>query len=262
MTRNGGSGPVKGYFRKIRSDYQKSVERETIAGVHRRTREVVEPALRGIVLDLGSGGVTEYQTGRIDFLVSMDNVLDFLKHSRSESAAEVCGDVTAIPLRGASVDFIIMQFVLHHLTARSHGQNVRNVVAAAAEASRILKPGGAIFLIDSLAPSLLERLQVWSYAVSHAALRALGKPMVFFVSPAHLRRILERSGLRVDRVLHIDWGNMTEASQALFPRLRFPLRYTPMRCVLMAARRDERSRPSVSSSGKEPGRDDATEKGG
>jgi SAM-dependent methyltransferase len=241
MTKDGGGEPVKGYFRKIRSDYQKSVERETIAGVHRRTREVVEPALRGIVIDLGSGGVTEYQPGRIDLLVSMDNVLEFLKHSRNERAAEVCGDVTAIPFRGASVDFIIMQFVLHHLTARSYGQNVRNVVAAAAEASRVLKPGGAIFLIDSLTLSLLERLQVWSYAVSHAALRALGKPMVFFFSPSHLRRILERSGLRVDKVLRIDWGEMTEASQALFPWLRFPLRYTPMRCLLIAARREERS---------------------
>ena len=251
MTRESGGGePVKGYFRKIRSDYQRSVERETIAGVHRRTREVIEPALRGVVLDLGSGGVTEYRTGRIDFLVSMDNVLDFLKNSRNESAAEVCGDVTAIPLRGASVDFIIMQFVLHHLTAASYGLNVRNVVAAAAEASRILKPGGAIFLIDSLAPSALERLQVWSYAVSHAALRALGKPMVFFFSPAHLARILERSGLRVDLALPIDWGSMTEASQALFPWLRFPLRYTPMRCVLIAARRGERSPESAPSPGR------------
>src|SRR5512139_3369211 len=79
---NGGGGPVRGYFRRIRSDYQKSVEREAIAGVHRRIREVVEPALRGVVFDLGSGGVTEYRTGRIELLISMDNVLEFLKNSQ------------------------------------------------------------------------------------------------------------------------------------------------------------------------------------
>jgi SAM-dependent methyltransferase len=233
----GGGEPVKGYFRKIRSDYQESVERETIAGVHGRIREVVEPALRGIVLDLGSGGVTEYRTGRIDLLISMDNVLEFLKNSRNATAANVCGDVTAIPLSGASVDFIIMQHVLHHLTARRYAHNVRNVLAAAAEAARILRPGGILFLIDSMTPPLLERLQAWGYALSHAALGMLGKPMVFFFSEARLGRILERSGLRVDRVLHIDWGNMTEASQALFPWLRFPLRRTPIKCVVVAARR-------------------------
>jgi SAM-dependent methyltransferase len=232
-----GGEPVKGYFRKIRSDYQESVEREAIAGVHRRIREVVEPALRGAVLDLGSGGVTEYQTGRIDFLISMDNVLEFLKHSRNPAAADVCGDVTAVPLRDASVDFIIMQHVLHHLTARRYVQNVRNVRAAAAEAARILKPGGTVFLVDSMAPPLLERLQAWVYELSHAALRLLGKPMVFFFSTARLGGILEASGLRVERVIHIDWGDMTEASQALFPRLRFPLRRTPIKCMLVAARR-------------------------
>jgi ubiquinone/menaquinone biosynthesis C-methylase UbiE len=232
-----GGEPVRGYFRKIRSDYQESVERKTIAGVHRRIREVVEPALRGVVLDLGSGGVTGYQKGTIEFLISMDNVLEFLKNSQNVAAANVCGDVTAIPLSGASVDFIIMQHVLHHLTARRYEQNVQNVLAAAVEASRVLKPGGVVFLIDSMTPPLLERLQAWGYPLSYGALRMLGKPMVFFFSAARLGRILEGTGLRVDRVLSIDWGKMTEASQALFPWLRFPLRYTPMKCVLISARR-------------------------
>ncbi|OGD20941.1 MAG: hypothetical protein A2W03_07465 [Candidatus Aminicenantes bacterium RBG_16_63_16] len=240
-----GGGPVKGYFRKIRSDYQESVEREAIADVHRRIREVVEPALRGAVLDLGSGGVTEYRTGRIEFLISMDNVLEFLKNSRNPAAANLCGDVTAIPLRVASVDFIIMQHVLHHLTARRYEQNVRNVLAAAAEVSRILKPGGVVFLVDSMTPPLLERIQAWAYRLSHAALRMLDKPMVFFFSAPRLVRIFEASGLRVDRVLHIDWGNMTEASQALFPRLRFPLRRTPIKCILVAASRPQPPSPEA-----------------
>ena len=238
-------GPVRGYFRKIRSDYQESVERQAIADVHRRIREVVEPALGGAVLDLGSGGVTEYRTGRIEFLISMDNVLEFLKNSRNPAAANLCGDVSAIPLGAASVDFIIMQHVLHHLTARRYEQNVRNVMAAAAEVSRILKPGGVVFLVDSMTPRLLERLQAWGYRLSHAALRMLRKPMVFFFSVPRLVRIFEDSGLRVDRVLHIDWGKMTEASQALFPRLRFPLRRTPIKCILVAASRPQPSSPEA-----------------
>ena len=234
---NDGGEPVKGYFRKIRSEYQDSVERETIAGVHRRIREVVEPALRGVVLDLGSGGVTDYRTGRIDFLVSMDNVLEFLKNSRNEAAADLCGDVTAVPLRGASVDFIVMQHVLHHLTGPSYGQNLRNARAAAAEARRILKPGGTIFVVDSMVPASLEVLEAGLYRLSRAALRLMGKPMVFFFSAGRFGGLLEEAGLRVDAVRHIDWGEMNEASQALFPWLRFPLRKTPIKCLVVAARR-------------------------
>jgi SAM-dependent methyltransferase len=234
---NGGGEPVKGYFRKIHSEYQDSVGRETIAGVHRRIREVVEPALRGVVLDLGSGGVTEYRTGRIEFLISMDNVLEFLKNSRNAGAANLCGDVTAVPLRAASVDFIVLQHVLHHLTGASYGQNLRNVQSAAAEASRILKPGGVIYIVDSMVPGSLQIIQAGGYRVSRAALRLLGKPMVFFFAPDRLGRILEAAGLSVDAVKHVDWGEMTEASQALFPWLRFPLRKTPIKCLVVAARR-------------------------
>jgi hypothetical protein len=93
MTESSGGEPVKGYFRKIHTDYQKSVGRETIAGVHRRIREVIEPGLKGVVLDLGSGGVTEYRPGRLDLLVSMDNVLEFLKNSRNRQPRTL-GDVT------------------------------------------------------------------------------------------------------------------------------------------------------------------------
>ena len=240
-----GGEPARGYFRKVRSVYQDSVGRETVAGVHRRAREAVEPVLHGVVLDLGSGGVTEYRPGQIEFLISMDNVLEYLKHSRNEQAEDVCGDVTAIPLRAFSVDFIVTQFVLHHLTAGSYGQNARNVAAAAAEAARVMRPGGTLFIIDSMTSSFMERLQIWIYAVSRAALRLLHRPMVFFFSPGRLGRILEGHGLRVERIVHIDWGNMTEAGQTLFPRLRLPLRRLPTKCLLVAARRVESARPEA-----------------
>ena len=238
-TENSGGEPVKGYFRKIHTDYQESVGRETIAGVHRRIREVIEPGLKGVVLDLGSGGVTEYRPGRIELLVSMDNVLEFLKNSRNAAAAEVCGDVTAVPLREASVDVIVLQHVLHHLTGPGYRQNLRNVRAAAAEACRVLKPGGVIHIVDSMVPSPLQTVQVAAYRLSRALLGLFGRPMVFFFSAGRLSRVLEDAGLRPDAVRHIDWGEMNEVSQALFPWLRFPLRKTPIKCLVVSARRPQ-----------------------
>ncbi len=230
------AAPVKGYFRKISSDYQKSVEKESIASVHRRIQEQVNPQLHGIVLDLGSGGVTQFGSDRITKLISMDNVLEFLSHSRNPDARSVCGDVMAIPLKSRSVDVVVLQHVIHHLTASSYPQNVRNVRSAIAEISRILKSGGVVHFIDSFTPAAWERLQSWAYPVSYGALRLAGKPMVFFLSARHLSRWLEVDNLTVDRIQKIDWGEMTEASQALFPWLKFPLKYTPMACLMISAR--------------------------
>jgi ubiquinone/menaquinone biosynthesis C-methylase UbiE len=231
-----GAVPVKGYFRKICSDYQKSVEKESIAGVHQRIQEQVNPQLHGVVLDLGSGGVTSFRSDRVTGLISMDNVLEFLKNSRNPDARSVCGDVLAIPLGSRSVDVVIMQHVIHHLTAPSYTQNARNVGQAISETSRILKSGGTVHLIDSFTPAAWERLQIWAYPVSYRALRLAGKPMVFFLSARYLSRLLELNNLAVDRIQKIDWGEMAEASQALFPWLKFPLKYTPMACLLISAR--------------------------
>jgi ubiquinone/menaquinone biosynthesis C-methylase UbiE len=233
------AAPVKGYFRKISSDYQKSVEKESIAGVHQRIQEQVNPQLHGVVLDLGSGGVTQFRSERVTKLISMDNVLEFLKNSRNPDARSVCGDVMAIPLKSRSVDVIILQHVIHHLTASSYSQNIQNVRSAIAEISRILKSEGVVHFIDSFTPAVWERLQIWAYPVSYGALRLAGKPMVFFLSVGHLSRWLEVDNLTVDRIQKIDWGEMTEASQALFPWLKFPLKYTPMSCLLISARLHE-----------------------
>jgi SAM-dependent methyltransferase len=230
------AAPVRGYFRKIFSNYQQSVEKEGIAGVHQRIQEQVNPQLHGVVLDLGSGGVTQFRSDQVTRMISMDNVLEFLKNSRNPDAQNVCGDILAVPLRSRSVDVVIMQHVIHHLTARSYSKNDRNVRLAIAETSRILKSGGVIHLIDSVTPAVLERLQIWAYPLSYGALRLAGKPMVFFLSVRHLLRLLELNSLVVDRIQKIDWGEMTEASQALFPWLKFPLKYTPMVCLLISAR--------------------------
>jgi hypothetical protein len=103
-----------------------------------------------------------------------------------------------------------------------------------AESARVLGPGGRLFIIDSTAPGSLDFLQRSVYTISYQALKALGKPMVFFLSPAAIGRMFRRSGLDPDTVLTIDWGEMTEASQALFPWLRFPLKH-PHRLWLISA---------------------------
>jgi len=62
----------------------------------------------------------------------------------------VCGQAQALPFRAASFDLVLMRDLLHHLPwARSE---------ALAEGMRVLRPGGALVVMEGRAEPLLNRL--------------------------------------------------------------------------------------------------------
>lgn len=226
---------VKRYFKKIYSYYQKSVNKKGIASLRQRIRNEIEPVLKGKVVDIGSGGVTHYNNGKINLLISLDNVFEFLKNCKYKNVLNLNGDIKNIPLKDNSIDFIIIQFVIHHLTENNFKKNINSVKRAILESSRILKKGGTVYIVDSMVPSFLEKLEMWNYKIIYHFLRILGKPMIFFFSIQNLHNILKENDLILDKIIKIDWGETKEASQALFPWLRFPLKYSPVKCILISA---------------------------
>jgi ubiquinone/menaquinone biosynthesis C-methylase UbiE len=234
---------VQKYFQKIYADYQTSVEKAPVLDVHQRIKRVIEPRLAGIVIDVGSGGDTRHRNPAITTLVSVDNVLEFLQHAKDPAPLNAAGDVRALPFKKESVDRIVIQFVVHHLTDDNMAGTLRNVRAAVAESARILKPGGRIFIVDSMTWRPLDALQRALYPMFRALLRRFGRPMVYILSAPSLVRICAEFGLAAEHPVTVDWGAMADLSQALFPKLRFPLRYTPARLTILEAvkRREERS---------------------
>jgi SAM-dependent methyltransferase len=226
---------VQRYFQKIYADYQTSVEKAPVIDVHQRIKNVIEPRLAGIVVDVGSGGDTRHRNPAITLLVSVDNVLEFLLHAKDPAAINAAGDVRSLPFKKDSVDRIVIQFVVHHLTDDHLAGTLRNVRAAVAESARILKPGGRIFIVDSMTWRPFDALQRGLYPISRTLLRGFGRPMVYILSATSLVRLCTESGLAAERPVAIDWGKMTDLSQALFPKLRFPLRYTPVRPTILEA---------------------------
>jgi len=226
---------VREYFGKIYAEYQESVEKDAVADVHRRIKAVVEPRLDGLVLDIGSGGDTRHRNPGITTLVSVDNVVEFLRHAKDPAAVNAAGDLRALPFKDATADRIVAQFVIHHLAEDSRVGTLANVRAAVSEAARALKPGGIVFLIDSMTFRPLDWLQRRIYGASRFVLCRLGRPMVFIFSARSLARLLAEYGLVPEPPRTIDWGEMTDLSQALFPKLRFPLKYAPVRLTILAA---------------------------
>jgi len=184
---------------------------------------------------MGSGGIAEYENDDIQTLISVDNVIEFLKKSKNKNVLKVAGDIRAIPFKDKTVDCLVIQFVIHHLGENLLQKNIDNVERAISETSRVLKRGGRIYIVDGMVPLFLEKLERLGYSFNYHLLKLLGKPMVFMLSVKYFFGLLKKNNLTPERIINIDWGGMTEFSQALFPWLKLPLKYSPFRCRLISA---------------------------
>jgi len=92
---------------------------------------------RAVVLELGCG-VSEYAHlfKRDNFVVLTDITLSLLKRNDPECGRSIA-DAQVLPFKEESCDLVIFLGILHHLPDQ---------FAALAEAGRILKPGGRIFI--------------------------------------------------------------------------------------------------------------------
>jgi ubiquinone/menaquinone biosynthesis C-methylase UbiE len=230
-----GDADSRDYFRKIHETYQKSAERGDIHGVHERIKKAIGPQLGGLVLDIGSSGVPDFQTDATRTVISFDYVFESLRDSPAKAVWSVAGDMHALPFAAGCLDRIIIQYVIHYVTEKRFGESLRGVRTIMAEMSRTLKKGGSVHLVDSTTFPILEIAQRALYGLSFTALKALDKPMVYIFSAKTLCRLLADQGLAPRSIRTVEWGEMRVAGQSVFPGLRFPLKYTPVRCRIITA---------------------------
>jgi SAM-dependent methyltransferase len=103
------------------------------------------PAHAGIGVDLGCGlGIQTAEMRRRGFsVIGLEPSVGLLQQKRAGGAPVVAGDALNIPLRAASVDFVFVIGVLHHLPGREAQTH------ALREIARILKPDGVLLVHES-----------------------------------------------------------------------------------------------------------------
>ena len=79
-------------------------------------QEKAQSFLKGRILDVGSGSVSDFKDGPFDLYVAFDLSLRMLWNlSHNEGVKKVCRDANALPFREVSFDLLIYRSVLHHL---------------------------------------------------------------------------------------------------------------------------------------------------
>jgi SAM-dependent methyltransferase len=206
---------------------------------YQRIREAITREVAGTtrLLDVGNGGVFEYDTDRVGEIVAVDLFLDQLPESHfPPNVTPRRGDALSLDEPDESYEMVLEALLYHHLVGQRAADSVRNIRAAIAEAARVLQPGGRLVVAESCVPE-------WFFAFERAMFRPLtvlartpllgGHPAVLQV-PFDLLKELVSESLQIERAYPIPMGKwLTQFGR------RWPTALTPARAVVVVGRKPE-----------------------
>ena len=214
---------------------------------YRFTREAINREVAGVdrLLDVGNGGVFEYDTDRVGSIVAVDLFLDEAQGDHfPENATARRGDALDLDEPEESYDAVLHAFLYHHLVGRKPADMIANTRRAIDEAQRVLKPDGLLIVAESCVKS-------WFYPLEWLLFRPLTmlvKTPLFGGHPATFQltagRVHEEGGrrFRIERDYPFETGRWISQ----FGR-KWPTALTPARQFIVVARK--RGAPAAPSAG-------------
>lgn len=199
---------------------------------YRQIRRAVDLEVANVknLIDIGNGGVFDYDTSLVEAILAVDLVPE-PEAPMPENCRYLQGDALQLPSPDGAHDAALMVMLFHHLTGATAQDLRTNVSGAIREAARVLQPGGRLIVVESCVPS-------WFYAAEQvlfkplsmvAKTRFLDHPPTLQLPTDDLTELLAES-FTVERVEQIPTGRWLMQ----FGR-KWPTRLTPARPYLLTA---------------------------
>lgn len=118
---------------------------------YRNIREAVNREIAGaeLLLDVGNGGVFDYDTDLAGQIVGVDLFLDDVPSPAGQNVVLRRGDALALDEPAETYDRVLEISVFHHLVGTDARSTLQNIRRAVAEAHRVLEPGGRFVVMES-----------------------------------------------------------------------------------------------------------------
>jgi SAM-dependent methyltransferase len=217
-------------FFKGNAKYASNVEGLT---TYRNIRAAVNRAIAGTrrLLDVGNGGVFDYDTELAAEIVAVDLFLDETPPDVPANVTVRRGDALALEEPDGSYDGVVLVLVLHHLVSTDIDRTVENMRQAILEARRVLEPGGRLVLVESCvsAKAFAVERRLFKLLRVVTSTRLMSHPPTLQLTAAAIERMLRESFADV-HLSPIPVGRML----LQFGR-RWPTALTPARPYLFTA---------------------------
>lgn len=181
--------------------------------------------IHGIVLDIGSGGIINYDPTLVKHIILVD-ISTANKENATNKIFFLNSDVQKLGIKKNSVDCIIMQHLLHHLAGDTVRITEKNLVGAFHETHRVLKKGGILLIIEGFVPYPFELLQKILFPFDKRLYCFLFNfPMVLQYSYTTILKQLKQEQFTLVSIASIEDGDVLPIFGMNLPRKYIPLKH-------------------------------------
>jgi len=178
------------HFDHIADKYQKAAD--TWAIMYQQIEATVNPYIANKkVLDVGNGGRFSYDVNLPEKIIAMDVSPVMLDRIKEPAIIKIVGDARDMNnIENESVDVIIFQLVLHHITGSNYKSTLLTLKNIISSSKLKLKPGGFLIIAEPLMHPILFSVERLFFPLTKFILKRFNVSMIFFFSSKIMQKQL------------------------------------------------------------------------
>ncbi len=187
----------------------------------------------GRLLDIGNGGIFDYDTNRVGQITGLDLFLNHLPNDvrLPQNVKLVQGSALDIPKDLHGFDGVVIVMLIHHLVGRSVNDCIANTQKLLSETRRVLSPGGRLVIMESCIPHWFFVLEKILFVPATWVIeRTIKHPATLQYSADFLHEMIAKAGFT-----EIRRENVSKGKHVLQYGVKVPSWTTPVQPVLFSA---------------------------